>query len=325
MKPYIAALLCCLLLLSVVTASACGTYILIPDSDTRLLFEEEVRSYHYESLGYVLNEILARHGYHFNPEGKYYDHFNDIDYVEVHDTSFPYREAPAEVSNEEIIASLSNIELKNISLIKKIQKEKREKGDESGFYADWSCHETPEELYFSGVGYPTRIDLPINLKMPVYSGPGEHYLRGAKGRAMVTSDEEIDAYGFDGDWLMVVYLVDPQTKQTRVGYIHKDEFGRELNHAACHEYGHCHTHYDPINPLEFINTPVTLAQDVSLTDDPTGAQTPLTDLKAGETLTLLLDFPDEGDIHWAYVEYAADTPVRGFVPADTLSGMPAAL
>ena len=333
MKKYIAIALCCLSIFTCACASACGTYVLIYDSDDRLLFEEEVRGYDYDTLGYVLNEIVARHGYHFDPDGEYSYHFQNIDYIYAHDTGFPYEEAPQDVSNEEIIAGLSDIEHKNIRLIKKVRAEKREAGDKSGIHADWCCSEYPSELYFSAMGETEIIDLPVNLKIPVYSGPGEEYLRGAKGRAMVSTNERIKAHGFDGEWLMITYLVNPETKQTRVGYIHKDEFRRELNCADCREAAAANTGRHIAcnssffeNSISFLNTPKTLSADAVLTDDPTGARTPLMNLKAGEEVTLLLTFPEDQQVNaegipggWVYVEVNSHkTPARGFVPADVL-------
>lgn len=321
-RMLVSALLCCLMAVTAATASACGSFVLIYDSDTRLLFEDEVRGYHYDTLGYVLNEIVARHGYHFDPEGRYYRHFEHIDYREPHDTGFPYMEAPASVSNEEIIAGLSDIELQNIALIKRVMKEKREAHDESGYFADWMCSEDFDSVYVCPVGEPVDVDMPINLRIPVYSGPGENYLRGADGAAMVCTNDDISAYGFDGDWLMITYMVDPQARKTRVGYIHKDEFRRELYHPECMDSEYRRSE-DPILQLKFTSVPMTLTADADLTDDPAGAQTPLVRVKSGEAVTVLMTFPADGPasrtgVDWAYVEYAGQKPVRGFIPQSLL-------
>ena len=288
-----------------------------------------MRGYHYDTLGYILNEILARHGYHFDPNGKYYHHFSNIDYLYPHCSGFPYEEAPAEVTNEEIISGLSKIEYKNLSLVKRIRNEKREANDESGFYADWCCYETPEELYFKSPYYFNDISLPYNLQLPVYSGPGKHYLRENNGKATVSTCQRIDACGFDGDWLMIAYLVDPDTDQTRVGYIHKDTFVRELNSNICNdpesEYPRetCYEHYTPFVQMSFAHTPMTLIADTPLTNDPYGISMPLADLKAGETVTYLASFPSDEDLdeheqQWIYIEYASQPPMRGFIPAGML-------
>ena len=62
---------CLLLCLCLLPACALGERAyLIPDSDTRKLTESELWAWDYESLGYILNEIFARHGYNFIPGGK---------------------------------------------------------------------------------------------------------------------------------------------------------------------------------------------------------------------------------------------------------------
>ena len=72
MKRLLAALLAALLLCGglMAVASADRMY-LIPDSNTRYLTEDELWQWDYESLGYIYNEIFARHGYVFTSGGKY--------------------------------------------------------------------------------------------------------------------------------------------------------------------------------------------------------------------------------------------------------------
>lgn len=331
MKRYAALTLAAMMICIASIATACGTYILISDSDTRLLFEDEVRGYHEETLSFVLNEILARHGYHFDPNSEYYDHFMNLCYLYPHDSGFPYCEASEEVTNEEIIAGLSDIERQNIELIRRIQEEKRNTNDASGFLADWSCDERIGALAFDPVGYNWKsVDFPRNLRIPVYSGPGEQYLRGDGGYATVRTGKRIYAYGFDGEWLMISYFVDPETRQTRVGYIHKNMFVRELNPAICEprevdndEDALCDQHYLRIGQIEFECTSITLPVGVTVTDDPTGSQTPLVHLAAGETVTLLRKFPldeemFEDDEQWYYIEYEGQVSVRGFIPVELL-------
>ena len=67
------ALLMCLTIMSgllVCTASADAMY-LIPDSGTRKLTAEEIWKWDRESIPYLWNEILARHGYVFKAGGQY--------------------------------------------------------------------------------------------------------------------------------------------------------------------------------------------------------------------------------------------------------------
>lgn len=52
-------------------ASGINNYFIIPDSDTRLLTEEELWGWQYEAVGYIYNEIFARHGRPFRAGEKY--------------------------------------------------------------------------------------------------------------------------------------------------------------------------------------------------------------------------------------------------------------
>ncbi len=82
---------------------------IISDSDVRLLTKSELRSYSLDDLGYIRNEILARHGYPFKTE-KYRDYFENMWWYE-RDENFDYN-------------WLSSTESKNVELIKKIEQEK---------------------------------------------------------------------------------------------------------------------------------------------------------------------------------------------------------
>lgn len=104
------------LLSSVAAACNDGQYI-IPDSDIRRLTEAELWQYDYDTLGYVLNEIFARHGYHFNRGGKYDEYFRSKDW---------YCENTRYSTNEEIYAhEISRIEWDNESLVKKVRGDMR--------------------------------------------------------------------------------------------------------------------------------------------------------------------------------------------------------
>lgn len=350
MKNSVALFLALLMLCAACTASACGTFVLIPDSDTRLLTEAEVSGYCYDTLGYVEGEILARHGWHFDPESRYIDHFENINYLEPHDSGFPYREAPADVTNEAILAGLSDIERQNLELVQRVIAEKIQYNDRSGFYESWCCEESTEWYNrfcdHEGVDY---LNLPRNLSIPVYSGPGRHYLRAEGGAAALNSNQEIFAYGFDGEWLLVVYQADPLSWQNRYGYIHRDDHGRDLLPAICRpgerdedDNAFCSDHAVLLGQLDFTAEPLTLPVNVTLTDDPVNSEAPLARLDAGETVTVLYTFPPErtredfesdrdyedylflcdevyceGPLY--YVETTGEMPVRGFIPSGALN------
>ena len=77
-KTLIALLLLLALLCSAAAAETltpANAFWIIPDSDSRLLTEEELWLYSRETLRYIRNEILARAGYAFS-ESKFYNYFN---------------------------------------------------------------------------------------------------------------------------------------------------------------------------------------------------------------------------------------------------------
>lgn len=81
-------------------------YYILPDSDIRLITEEELEGVELEMLGYMRNEILARHGYPFQ-KPVYQEYFrSQIWYVENPD--FDYN-------------ILSEIEMANVETIKKME------------------------------------------------------------------------------------------------------------------------------------------------------------------------------------------------------------
>ena len=86
----IATLLLALLLVGTAATACAANFYLIEDSNTRELTREELWTWQYDALGYVFNEIFARHGYHFEPGGKYESYFMAQDWYhenEVYDTN----------------------------------------------------------------------------------------------------------------------------------------------------------------------------------------------------------------------------------------------
>lgn len=98
---------------SALSVNACDTgpnYYIIPDSNSRYLTQHELSCYSTEDLGYIRNEILARHGYIFKTQ-KYSDYFNSQSWYYGYYTEkdFSYN-------------VLNDYESANISLIKKMEK-----------------------------------------------------------------------------------------------------------------------------------------------------------------------------------------------------------
>ena len=82
-----------------------GSYFL-PDSDARLYSAEELSAYDKETLGFMRNEILARHGYVFKKD-KYKNHFGAQDWY-TPNPDFAY-------------SMLNEIEMANVETIKKLE------------------------------------------------------------------------------------------------------------------------------------------------------------------------------------------------------------
>ena len=107
----LAALLLTIILLMTGLASAAmayDPYYIIPDSDTRKLTENELWQYTRETLRYIRNELLARHGYAFSMD-KFYDYFN----------AKPWYVAGGYNTERKLSAR----EWDNITLVKKVEKE----------------------------------------------------------------------------------------------------------------------------------------------------------------------------------------------------------
>ena len=63
----------------------------------------------------------------------------------------------------------------------------------------------------------TRIKFTGGQKFEVYSGPGDHYQRGANGKASVSTNDWIQVFGSENGWIMIQY--DISSTQMRIGWI----------------------------------------------------------------------------------------------------------
>lgn len=132
----------------------------------------------------------------------------------------------------------------------------------------------------------------------VYSAPDSRSIRGAKGRARVSTNGWIQVFGAEGDWLLVQYAITPE--HCRIGYIDKNALPQD---AAA-----------PALALEAV--PAIVSYDVSVTDDPLMSQTPLTRLTENTSVTALASMGD-----WTYIEAGTGkSRFRGFVPTECLLG-----
>lgn len=133
-------------------------------------------------------------------------------------------------------------------------------------------------------------------KYPVYSGPGEGYLRGAGGKAAVSTNDWIQVFGREGDWLLIQY--DISSAQMRFGYIAASALPKNAEAPE----------------LDFRPVDARTARDVILTDDPLNTMGQLATLPEGAWVTWLATMGE-----WAYVESTTGDAVRGFVPLNALT------
>ncbi len=132
----------------------------------------------------------------------------------------------------------------------------------------------------------------------VYSGPGEQYLRGADGRAAVSTNDWIQVFGRQNGWVMVQY--DVSSGQYRIGWIRDVALPEGAD----------------VPEMYFDETPMYLTRTAALTDDPMNSGEMLAKVQAG-TVTHLADMGDH-----AYIETeVSGMRIRGFVLRSLLEEM----
>ena len=291
MKKSISILLLCALLSAFAMPALASNFYIIPDSHTRRLTEAELWEWQYDALGYILNEIFARHGYHFNHGGKYYNYFN---------SQVWYQENKTYATNAEITHNLvTSMEWTNEHLVKVVREQMRALGTTNP-----NGKPLPKVSYEPPIGgaFSSFVVVPFggNQRLPVYSGPGTHYLRGADGKAVASTNGLVYAGGFDNGWLMVMYWTN--NGNVRVGYTPSSAYKEKIS--------------APMLQFDYISA-VTRSACV-ITDDPVATYTTMASLPQGAQVTFLSEYVNE--YQWAYIEAAVNGQLmRGFIPYGSLS------
>ena len=282
MKKKILVIAVLLVMLTVQSAALASNFYIIPDSNTRKLTEAELKEWQYDALGYILNEIFARYGMPFKPDGKYYHYFNNQSWY-TEDPDFTYD-------------SLNSIEWDNEKLVKDVLAEMRKNKD----YNKKGKAVPKIEPQMDNIPWGfTEFTFTPGEKYSVYSGPGDHYVRGANGKAAVSTNGNVYVYGWDSGWLLILYRLD--SGGGRIGYIDGSKMTDTVN--------------VPIVAFSHETTNVLYA--CSVTDDPVVGDTPLAKLDAGAEVTFLCWM--QNDSAWAYVEANTSAgTVRGCIPADAV-------
>lgn len=168
--------------------------------------------------------------------------------------------------------------------------------------ADTSEHPVPDAstapVIPTGTLSASLVTFTSNQTYAVYSAPDSKSIRGAKGRARVSTNGWIQVFGSDGDWILVQY--DITDKHNRIGYIYKNALPKDV----------------VVPELALTNVPAVVNYDVAVTDDPLVSQTPLARLTENTSVTVLGTMGD-----WTYIEGMENkVRFRGFVPTACLSG-----
>ena len=271
-------------------ALAAGQYIL-PHSNIRDLTRQELWEWSYESLGFILNEIFARHGYNFNIGGRYHNYFMQR----------PWYAPNADSDNSRACYSqMNSLEWRNERLVKDVREEMRRmntKNTNGKHYLDYI--EDPFDVLsgFQAAG------MKPNQKFSVFSAPSAASYRGANGKASVSTNGDVFAAGWDNGWLMIMYATN--NGSVRVGYIDGKSIKDRLT----------------LPMLNFSSIPVTVTKATALTDDPAMAFSQIMQLQVGTKVTYLSEFHNR--YAWAYVETTFNgKAIRGFIDASALDSNP---
>ncbi len=293
MKRAASFVLAVCLALAILTQTALAyNFYLIPDSNARRLTENELWNWDYDALGYILNEIFARYGMPFKRDGKYYPYFTQQDW---------YHENPGFTYSD----VQTGLEWDNERLVKGVRQQMKSSGtlnpdgrsiEDAMLENDSGAGYHDGGVNIANEGFPCLAEYHFsarNGKLPVYSGPGEYYYRGAKGKAYCSTNEEVYIGGWEGQWLLVSYSVD--AGGMRIGYVSAQALPETVNAPS----------------LMFEDRDYTVINECSLTDDPFWDRRTLTSLKSGDHVIYLAEV--EG---WAYVDVPSSDvgTIRGFIP-----------
>ena len=136
-------------------------------------------------------------------------------------------------------------------------------------------------------------------KYPVYSGPGDAYLRGGKGKAVVSTNDWIQVFGQENGWILIQY--ETNSSRCRIGYIAAQSLPKDAD----------------VPDLSFPRQTAYTIAKTSVTDDPLRSGSELANLPAGAEVTMLARLGKD-----VYIEGKAKKRFRGFVPSDSLSLSP---
>ena len=145
-----------------------------------------------------------------------------------------------------------------------------------------------------------NIKFTSNKKCAVYSGPGKQYFRAANGKASVSTNDWIQVFGCQDDWILIQY--DISSDQMRIGWIEKSALPKKAK----------------VSQLKMSETPAYTVQQAAVTDDPLSSQQAFYTIPQGQQVNCLMKMGS-----WDYISYSdGNTAFYGFVKEDCVQVLP---
>ncbi len=146
-----------------------------------------------------------------------------------------------------------------------------------------------------------KVEFTGGQKYPVYTGPGEDYVRSGNGKGLVSTNGWIEVYGQKDGYILIQYSID--SSHYRFGWIDRNALPEGTSVPAMDFAG---ISADTLSEI---------TQDTFLTDDPLFSQNKLCSLKAGQTVSWLAVLNKD----WAYVLVNVNGKMMcGFVRTDCI-------
>lgn len=146
-----------------------------------------------------------------------------------------------------------------------------------------------------------KVEFTGGQKYPVYTGPGEDYVRSGNGKGLVSTNGWIEVYGQKDGYILIQYSID--SSHYRFGWIDRNALPEGTSVPAMDFAG---ISADTLSEI---------TQDTFLTDDPLFSQNKLCSLKAGQTVSWLAVLNND----WAYVLVNVNGKMMcGFVRTDCI-------
>lgn len=141
-----------------------------------------------------------------------------------------------------------------------------------------------------------RIKFTGGKKYKVYDGPGEHFGQAGSGKAVVSTNDWIQVFGRQGEWIMIQY--DISSEKMRIGWIQASALPKNAQVAE----------------LDFTQQRAWVTVGgASVTDDPLFSQVSIALLSEGTAVSLLSTMGD-----WSYIQVYSADPMYGFIKSSML-------